>query len=178
MAPFLRAGTSNVSRRPRLAWAQSRTFERCAPATPQHDPPRALAPPRRAHCPCTAHISALDRIHGRTVWGGCTGGGLACGSLAIHTHHKIPHNSVVHFCLLCAHVSTLGRSRRTFILRLAHDQGRVGDRVFRWHLLPGDCRLHELDRVPLMWSPPSNSNSNLPNSCVPLPAPPIPPAPR
>ena len=45
---------------------------------------------------------------------------------------------------------TLGRSRRTFILRLAHDQGRVGDRVFRCDLLPGDCRLHELDRVPLM----------------------------
>ena len=104
MAPFLRAGTSNVSRRPRLAWAQSRTFERCAPATPQHDPPRALAPPRRAHCPCTARMSALDRIHGRTVWGGCTGGGLACGSLAIHTHHKIPHKWVVHFCLLRSHV--------------------------------------------------------------------------
>ena len=55
--------------------------------------------PRRAHCPCTARISALGRIHGRTVWGGCTGGGLACGSLAIHTNHAIPHKSVVHLCL-------------------------------------------------------------------------------
>ena len=78
-----------------------------------------------------------------------------------------------------AHTYTpLGRSRGTFILRLAHDQGRVGDRLFRWDLLPGDCRLHELDRVPLRCSPPSNPNSNLPNSCVPSRAPPIPPAPR
>ena len=45
MAPFLRAGTSNVSRRPRLAWAQSRTFERYAPTTPQRDPPARMHHP-------------------------------------------------------------------------------------------------------------------------------------
>ena len=61
--------------------------------------PRALAPPRRAHGPCRARILALGRIHGRTVWGGCTGGGLACRSLTIHTPYAIPHKWGVHFCL-------------------------------------------------------------------------------
>ena len=84
--------------------AETRSFERCAPTSPRHDCPRALAPPLRAHGPLTAHIFALGHYHGRTVWGGCTGGGLACRSLTIHTHYTIPHKWVVHFRLRHSHV--------------------------------------------------------------------------
>ena len=92
MAPWLRVRTPFVSQRTRKAWAETRSFERCAPTSPWHDCPRGLAPPLRAHGPCIARIFALDHIHGRTVWGGCGGWGLACGSLTIHPHHGMGHN--------------------------------------------------------------------------------------
>ena len=99
--------------------------------------PRALAPPRRAHCPCTARISALGRIHGRTVWGGCTGGGLACGSLTIHTHHAMGRESVAQFRVIRETLHPPRQVSRHFVAWLAHDQIRVGDRVFWPGLLPG-----------------------------------------
>ena len=92
MAPWLRVRTPFVSQRTRKAWAETRSFERCAPTSPWHDCPHGLAPPLRAHGPCIARIFALDHIHGRTVWGGCGGWGLACGSLTIHPHHGMGHN--------------------------------------------------------------------------------------
>ena len=160
MALFLRAGTSNVSRRPRLAWAQSRTFERCAPATPQHDPPRALAPPRRAHCPCTAHISALDRIHGRTVWGGCTSGGLACGSLAIHTHHLDPAQIGGPLRPPSLTLTPPSAGLDDFEAKSAEGQARVGHRVLRRGLLPGVPGAHQFHRKSLRRTAPSKPTSN------------------
>ena len=47
----------------RLAPAESRSFERCAPTTPWHDRTRASTTPLRARVPCTARICTCGHIH-------------------------------------------------------------------------------------------------------------------
>ena len=85
-------------------------------------------------------MSALGRIHGRTVWGGCTGGGLACGSLTIHTHHAMGREPVVQFRVIRETLHPpRHRSRGTLISRLAETKIELhvefGGAIFSFELV-------------------------------------------
>ena len=173
-----RRRTTITPTRSRPACSESRSFERCAPSTPWHDRTRASTTPLRARVPCTARICTCGHIHGRTVSGGWSDWGLACGSLTIYTHHAMGHKKGVQYRLRRETLHPPWQVSATLTARLAEDQARVGDRLLSRGLLHGVCGLHELYRVPLRCTPPSNPNSTLLISCVLLRAPPIPPAPR
>ena len=163
----------------RLAPAESRSFERCAPTTPWHDRTRASTTHPSVHAspaqPASAHAatSAVARCwEGNLVGGWRAGASSFTPLMRSRTKGGSSSASVAHT------YTPLGRSRGALVLRLDHDQGRVGDRLLSRGLLHGVCGLHELYRVPLRCTPPSNPNSTLLISCVLLRAPPIPPAPR
>ena len=129
MAASLQGQRMTITPAPlRQALAESRSFERCAPTTPWHDRARPLAPPRRARGTCAAHICTFGHIHAHTVWGGCGGWGLACGSLTIHPLHAMGHERGVQFCLRHSHVHPPWQVSATLTVKSAEDQARDGDR--------------------------------------------------
>ena len=123
-------------------------------------PPRALAPPRRAHGPCRARILALGRIHGRTVWGGCTGGGLVCVSLTIHTHQAMGHKRGVQFGLPRSAVHPPQQVSGTLTARLTEDQDRGAGQVLRRDVLLRVSSAQEPRRGPFRSLASSNPVSN------------------
>ena len=84
-----------------------------------------------------------------------------CGSLAIHTHHAMGHESGVQFRVIRETLHPPRQVSRHFVAWLAHDQIRVGDQVFWPGLLPGVRGIHQPNRKPLRCTASSNTTSNL-----------------
>ena len=176
----LHGGGGRLSPPPSCVWHRRRAALLSGALPPRHGTTARAHPPHPSvHAspaqPASAHAatSAVARCwEGNLVGGWRAGAPSSTPLMRSRTKEWSSSASVAHT------YTPLGRSRGALVLRLDHDQGRVGDRLLSRGLLHGVCGLHELYRVPLRCTPPSNPNSTLLISCVLLRAPPIPPAPR
>ena len=176
----LHGGGGRLSPPPSCVWHRRRAALLSGALPPRHGTTARAHPPHPSvHAspaqPASAHAatSAVARCwEGNLVGGWRAGASSSTPLMRSRTKGGSSSASVAHT------YTPLGRSRGALVLRLDHDQGRVGDRLLSRGLLHGVCGLHELYRVPLRCTPPSNPNSTLLISCVLLRAPPIPPAPR